>query len=79
MTLALSTFGQYAGVGAFFVLVLALRLFGRWLIGRGGSMEARRHGPLPGGSMDPGISRASEQESPPASAPDRYDPFNADP
>jgi hypothetical protein len=78
MVLALSTPASLATGAVLLLLLLARRLFGRWLMRRGAAMEASRHGPLPGGYMDPAAPphRASEQ-APAGEEPERYDPFNA--
>jgi len=78
MILALSTPASIATIAALVLVLLATRVFGRWLIRRGGAIESRRHGPLPGGYMDPGKPRRPEDEQAQDPAePDRYDPFDA--
>lgn len=79
MILAVSTPAALAVAGAILLLALLVRLFGRWLIRKGSSMEAARHGVLPGAGSDPtkqGRAARDETASPPE--PERYDPFNVD-
>jgi hypothetical protein len=75
MILALSTAAGWAAVATVLVFAVVMRLLGRWLIRKGGSIEAARHGPLPGVTPDPAESRATREAEPPAD--DRYDPFDA--
>jgi len=81
MPLAFSDLSAPATGATVLVIVLvrlAMRLFGRRLMRSGARMEAKRHGPLPGGYMDPGRRRRVQAEEPATVAePERYDPFNS--
>jgi hypothetical protein len=66
MVLALSTPARIATGVAILCLILLVRGFGRWLIQKGSSIEAARHGTPPGSG--------SAKDRP---EPERYDPFNA--
>ncbi len=76
MILAISTALGWAAVAAVLVFAVGMRLLGRWLIRKGGSIEAARHGPLPG--VPPAPPRGAPAREPERTADDRYDPFNAD-
>jgi hypothetical protein len=79
MLLAVSTVAVAIAPVAILLGVVGMRLFGGWLIRRGGSIEARGHGPLPSGYLDPGKPRRGDDPAPVAKVveAERRDPFDA--
>jgi hypothetical protein len=61
MPLAFSTPEQIASVVGLIAVAMLLRVFGRWLMSKGGEMERGRHGQLPGGYMDPAKRRPGDE------------------
>ncbi len=78
MPLALSTPAQIATLAAIFAILIAVRIAGRWLIGKGSAIERAKHGVLPGVGSAPARPRTPAEEHPADEPePEPYDPFNA--